>query len=100
MANVQVTRNSCQSSSTRAITHDCSFRLLYFEELLGRAKLKEEEDLERKKRAKEKFSSMLRHLRKLDADTTWEQFVADYEREPEFRMVREAGAFLALMKRS
>ena len=30
---------------------------------------------------------MLRHLRKLSAETTWEEFVTDYEQEPEFKAV-------------
>lgn len=62
-------------------------RLLYFQELQGRAKQREQDEAERKRRAQDKFASLLRHLRKLDADTTWDQFLDDYDREPEYRAV-------------
>jgi hypothetical protein len=36
-----------------------------------------------------RFSSFLRHARNLSASTTWEDFTADYDREKEFKEVRE-----------
>ena len=62
-------------------------RSSFFDELVGRAKLREEEEEERRRRARDKFAVMLRHLRKLSAETTWEEFVTDYEQEPEFKAV-------------
>ena len=38
-------------------------------------------------RAKDKFAVMLRHLRKIDADTTWEAFLSKYDQEPEYKAV-------------
>ena len=49
--------------------------------------MREEEELERHRRAKDKFASMLRHLKKVGTQTTWEEFVADYDQEPEFKAV-------------
>ena len=62
-------------------------RSVYFQELVGRAKLREEEEVERHRRAKDKFASMLRHLRKVTEVTTWDEFVAAYDQEPEFKAV-------------
>lgn len=79
----------CRLTTARSPLHAPGLlsRLLYFQELQGRAKQREQDEAERKRRAQDKFASLLRHLRKLDADTTWDQFLDDYDREPEYRAV-------------
>ena len=63
------------------------YRKLFFLELVSRAKQREEEEAERLTRAKDKFAALLRHLRKIDADTTWEAFLSKYDQEPEYKAV-------------
>lgn len=59
---------------------DALYKSYYFEELLGRAKLREEEEQERLKRAREKFLILLSELRKIKADSTWDYFLKKYDK--------------------
>jgi hypothetical protein len=72
-------------AAVRLAALDADLVAAAFEELVGRVKARESEDAERRRRNRDRFASMLRHLRKLGADTTWDAFVSDYDREPEFK---------------
>lgn len=67
------------------------FRSAYFEELQAHARLAAEEELRQREKARARFVSMLRHLRRLSADLPWERFVEEYKQEPEFKAVGAKG---------
>ena len=58
-----------------------------FEELHGRAKEKAAKEEKRRKQALEDFSSLVRHTRGIDADTTWEEAEGHLQKEQEYRAV-------------
>jgi hypothetical protein len=66
---------------------DPLYKSYYFEELLGRAKLREEEEQDRLRRARDKFLILLSELRKIKADSTWDYFIKKYDKEPEFKQL-------------
>lgn len=66
----------------------------FFDEALGRAKLRAVEEAERRRKGRDKFASFLRHARGLREDTEWESFAAQNEKEPEMRMVSSDRACL------
>ncbi len=68
----------------------------FFEDLVEKAKQKEKEVAEAKKRAQDKFSDLLRYeesRRRLDVETSWDSFVKDYDSDPEFTAVRFSSCF-------
>eukprot|EP00798_Chlamydomonas_sp_ICE-L_P030495 gene30495-35513_t len=65
---------------------EASYMHTYFEELVGRARLREEEEADRKRRYKDKLGSLIRHARPtVTASTTWEDFLKSNEQEPEIK---------------
>ncbi|KAJ9533372.1 hypothetical protein QJQ45_026392 [Haematococcus lacustris] len=62
-------------------------RRCWFEEQQGRARLLEEQEAARQKKARERFGSLLRHARGLGPASTWEDFVADHEKDKDFKEV-------------
>lgn len=56
---------------------------------MGKAAARELEEAERRRRARDKLASYLRHCRPaLRDDAVWEEWAAEHEREPELRAVR------------
>ncbi|MEW5316690.1 MAG: hypothetical protein WDW38_008043 [Sanguina aurantia] len=66
--------------------HESNIRA-FFDESLGRAKLRAAEEAERRRKGRDKLASFLRHARGLREDTEWESFAALNEKEPEMRML-------------
>jgi len=66
---------------------DSNFKRAWFEELHGRARAEEEAAEGRRKRARERFASFLRHVRGMGPTTEWEQFEKDNEKDKEFKDV-------------
>jgi hypothetical protein len=63
-------------------------RKLVFDELLARAKDKVAKEEKRRKRAREDFTDLLRDVRDIHADTTWEEAQPLLERMAEYKAVR------------
>lgn len=65
-------------------------RRLYYEEMVGRAKEREAEEEARRRRARDKLASYLRHARGLkDGTLSWSEFLEGHGKEPEVKAVSE-----------
>ncbi len=64
-------------------------RKLYLEESVAKARAREAEEAERRRRARDKLASYMRHARpSIKADSSWEEWLAEHDREPEVKAVR------------
>lgn len=68
-----------------------SCRRTYYDELLGKARQKEK-DAAKRRRARDKFNSLLRHARDVNVDTSWDTFKREYRDDKEFREVGSSEA--------
>lgn len=68
-------------------------RRLYFDELVGRAQEAAAKAERAARRAREDFSYMLRHMRDVKPDTTWEEAQAICGKEPEWK---EVGVYVCM----
>lgn len=63
-------------------------RRLYFEEAVARARQREADEADRRRRAKDKLVSYMKHSRPaVREDSVWEDWLAEHEREPEVKAV-------------
>lgn len=59
---------------------------------MAKARSREAEEAERRRRARDKLASYMRHARPVvREDSAWEQWLAEHEREPEVRAVGAEG---------
>ncbi|KAK9795587.1 hypothetical protein WJX73_010842 [Symbiochloris irregularis] len=65
-------------------------RRLIFEELQGKAAEKAVKEEKKRTAAREDFSSLIRHTKGIDADSTWEQAEPLLRKEPEYKQVDES----------
>ncbi len=73
---------------SRPCAHVRSHRRTYFEESLSKAKAREAEEAERRRRARDKLASYMRHCRPaVRDDRVWEEWLKEHEREPEVKAV-------------
>eukprot|EP00198_Chlamydomonas_reinhardtii_P003267 XP_001692603.1 WW domain protein [Chlamydomonas reinhardtii] len=63
-----------------------TYKRCFWEDAVAKARSREAEEAERRRRARDKLASYMRHARPVvREDSAWEQWLAEHEREPEVR---------------
>jgi hypothetical protein len=66
-------------------------RKLWFEDQQGRARVREEEEEARRRKAHDRLASLMRHSRVMGPDTSWEQFLEAHGKDKEVKDVNWVG---------